>query len=138
MLKVVALKSRNNFIKYVYDNASAPANRLKYLCLFGDGSYDYKDRLNNNTNLVPSWYTNSSFSLTSSFVSDDFYCMMDDNEGTMGGGDRMDIAVGRILAEDVQRAKEMVDKIEAYYQPEAYGSWRNNLLLISDDVDIAW
>jgi hypothetical protein len=127
-----------NFIKYVYDNASAPANRLKYLCLFGDGSYDYKDRLNNNTNLVPSWYTNSSFSLTSSFVSDDFYCMMDDNEGTMGGGDRMDIAVGRILAEDVQRAKEMVDKIEAYYQPEAYGSWRNNLLLISDDVDIAW
>ncbi|WP_431159177.1 type IX secretion system sortase PorU [Winogradskyella poriferorum] len=127
-----------NFIKYVYDNASVPENRVKYICLFGDGSYDYKDRLNNNTNLVPSWYTNASFSLTSSFVSDDFYCMMDDNEGTMDAGDRMDIAIGRILAEDVQRAKEMVDKIEAYYQPEAYGSWRNNLLLISDDVDVAW
>ncbi|MCA0133571.1 type IX secretion system sortase PorU [Winogradskyella alexanderae] len=131
-----------NFVKYVYDVSLNPNNgyerQLKYLCLFGDGSYDYKDRLNNNTNLVPSWYTNSSFSLTSSFVSDDFYCMMDDNEGTMGGGDRMDIAVGRILAEDVQRAKEMVDKIESYYQPDAFGSWRNNLLLISDDVDIAW
>ena len=62
--------------------------------------------------------------------------MLDENEGTMGNGDRMDIAVGRILAEDVQRAKEMVDKIDAYYQPEAYGSWRNNILLISDDYSL--
>ncbi|SDS69327.1 type IX secretion system sortase PorU [Winogradskyella sediminis] len=128
-----------NFVKYVYDNASTPSKRLKYLCLFGDGSYDYKDRISNNTNLVPSWYTNTSFSLTSSFVSDDFYAMLDDNEGGMVNAiDRMDIAVGRILAEDVQRAKEMVDKIEAYYSAQAFGSWRNNILLISDDVDEAW
>jgi Peptidase family C25 len=108
------------------------------LCLFGDGSYDYKDRLRNNTNVVPSWYSTNSFSLTNSFVSDDFYGMLDDNEGSMGNSDRLDIAIGRILAEDIQRAKEMVDKIESYYQEEAYGSWRNNLLLISDDVDVAW
>ncbi len=127
-----------NFVKYVYDNASTPSRRLKYLCLFGEGSYDYKDRVSNNTNLVPSWYSIPSFNLTSSFVSDDFYTMMDDNEGTMSTLDRMDIAVGRILAENLQRAREMVDKIEAYYQPEAYGSWRNNILLISDDVDVQW
>ena len=127
-----------NFVKYVYDNASSPSNRLKYLCLFGEGSYDYKDRISNNTNLVPSWYSTNSFSLTNSFVSDDFYAMLDFDEGSMSNADRMDIAVGRILAEDVQRAREMVDKIEAYYQQEAYGSWRNNVLLISDDVDIQW
>lgn len=127
-----------NFIKYVYDNASVPSNRLKYVCLFGEGSYDYKDRVNNNTNLVPSWYSTNSFSLTNSFVSDDFYAMLDFDEGSMSNADRMDVAVGRILAEDVQRAKEMVDKIDAYYQAEAYGSWRNNVLLISDDVDIQW
>lgn len=127
-----------NFIKYVYDNASSPEKRLKYLCLFGDGSYDYKDRIRNNTNLVPSWYSTSSFSLSNSFVSDDFYAMLDENEGTMSSGDRMDIAVGRILAEDVQRAKEMVDKIASYYDPESFGSWRNNVLLISDDVDEVW
>ena len=126
-----------NFIKYVYDNASTPANRLKYLCLFGDGSYDYKNRIRNNTNLVPSWYTNSSFSLSSSFVSDDFYGMLDENEGSMEEDiDRLDIAIGRIVVEDVQRANEMVDKIAAYYQPEAFGSWRNNVIIISDDVDV--
>ncbi|MDP5081972.1 MAG: type IX secretion system sortase PorU [Winogradskyella sp.] len=127
-----------NFIKYVYDNASTPSERLKYVCLFGDGSYDYKDRIRNNTNLVPSWYSTNSFNLTNSFVSDDFYVMLDENEGSMNNADRMDVAIGRILAENVQRAKEMVDKISSYYQPEAYGSWRNNVLLISDDVDVAW
>ena len=127
-----------NLVKYVYDNASTPENRIKYLCLFGDGSFDYKDRIPNNTNIVPSWYSYSSFNLTNSFVSDDFYGMMDANEGTMSTSDRLDIAVGRILADTPQRAKDMVDKIESYYVKEAFGSWRNNFVVVSDDVDKDW
>jgi hypothetical protein len=124
-----------NFVKYVYDNASTPSKKLKYLCLFGDASFDYKDRVSNNTNIVPSWYSTESFSLITSFISDDYFGMMDSNEGTMANNDKLDIAVGRILVENTQRAKEMVDKVESYYMPETYGSWRNNFLLISDDVD---
>lgn len=125
-----------NVVKYIYDNASTTENRIKYLCLFGDGSIDYKDRFRNNTNIVPSWHSYSSFNLTSSYVSDDFYGMMDDNEGTMARTDRLDIAVGRILAGTPQRAKELVDKIESYYVKEALGSWRNNFVLLSDDIDV--
>ncbi|MEC3906851.1 type IX secretion system sortase PorU [Tamlana sp. 2201CG12-4] len=127
-----------NMVKYVYDNASTPEKKLKYLCLFGDGSFDYKDRTPNNTNIVPSWYSYNSFSLTGSFVSDDFYGMMDNNEGAMASSDKLDIAVGRILADTPQRAKEMVDKIESYYVKEAFGSWRNNFVVVSDDVDQDW
>ncbi|MGE5943789.1 MAG: type IX secretion system sortase PorU, partial [Flavobacteriales bacterium] len=127
-----------NMVKYVYDNASTPDNRLKYLCLFGDGSFDYKDRIQNNTNIMPSWYSYNSFNLTSSFVSDDFYGMMDTNEGTMATSDRLDIAVGRILAETPQQAKELVDKVETYYSKESFGSWRNNYVVVSDDVDRDW
>ncbi|APY10546.1 peptidase C25 [Seonamhaeicola sp. S2-3] len=127
-----------NLVKYIYDNASTPENRIKYLCLFGDTSYDYKDRISNNTNIVPSWHSYSSFNLTSSFVSDDFYGMMDDNEGTMSTADRLDIAVGRIIADTPQRATELVDKIESYYQKEAFGSWRNKFVVVSDDVDEDW
>lgn len=127
-----------NLVKYVYDNASTPENRIKYVCLFGDGSFDYKDRIPNNTNIVPSWYSYSSFNLTNSFVSDDFYGMMDENEGTMINSDGLDIAVGRILADTPQRAKEMVDKIESYYIKESFGSWRNNFVVVSDDVDDNW
>jgi hypothetical protein len=127
-----------NLVKYVYDNASSPDKKIKYLCLFGDGSFDYKDRIPNNTNIVPSWHAYSSFNLTSSFVSDDFYGMMDANEGTMATSDKLDVAVGRILADTPLRAKELVDKIESYYKQEAFGSWRNNFVVVSDDVDKDW
>ena len=105
------------------------------MCLFGDASFDYKDRIQNNTNIAPSWLSKNSFSLTSSFISDDFFGMMDSSEGGMVTADKLDIAVGRILAESPQRADEMVDKIESYYSVDAYANWRNNFLLISDDVD---
>jgi len=127
-----------NMVKYVYDNASAPDKKLKYLCLFGDASFDYKDRLSDNTNVVPSWHSLNSFSLSGSFISDDFFGMMDANEGSMHTLEKLDIAVGRILADSPQRAKDLVDKLESYYQTEAYGSWRNNILVISDDVDKDW
>ena len=129
------LSAIRNLVKYVYDNASNSNNRLKYLCLFGDASFDYKDRIQNNTNIAPSWLSKNSFSLTSSFISDDFFGMMDASEGSMVASDKLDIAVGRILAESPQRADEMVDKIESYYSEDAYAKWRNNFLLISDDVD---
>jgi hypothetical protein len=127
-----------NLVKYVYDNASTVENRIKYVCLFGDGSFDYKDRIENNTNIVPSWYSLNSFSVTGSYVSDDFYGMMDANEGAMNNSDKLDIAVGRILADTPQRAKELVDKVESYYIKEALGSWRNNFVVVSDDVDKDW
>jgi hypothetical protein len=127
-----------NLIKYVYDNASVPEKQIKYVCLFGDGSFDYKNRISNNTNIVPSWHAYNSFSYTNSYVSDDFYGMMDVNEGTMASSDKLDIAIGRILADTPTRAKELVDKIELYYAKESYGSWRNNVVVVSDDVDQDW
>jgi len=54
------------------------------LCLFGDASFDYKNRISiNKQHSAPSWYSMNSFSLTNSFISDDFFGMMDDNEGGM-------------------------------------------------------
>ncbi len=124
-----------NFVKYVYDRPIDPTKRLKYVCLFGDGSFDYKDRVSNNNNIVPSWYSYNSFNAVSSFVSDDFFGMMDLGEGLMANSDQLDIAIGRILADTPQRAKSLVDKIASYYTEAAYGSWRNQVVVISDDVD---
>jgi len=127
-----------NFVKYIYFNASDESRRIKYLCLFGDASFDYKDRISQNTNIVPSWYSLNSYSLASSYVSDDFFGMMDDNEGMMENSDKLDIAVGRILADSPQRATDLVDKISDYYNANSYGDWRNKLIVISDDVDEPW
>ena len=126
-----------NFIRYVYNNSSNN-NALKYLCLFGDASYDYKDRIPNNTNVIPSWNSLNSFSLSSSYVSDDFFGMMDIGEGLMTNSNKLDIAVGRILADSNERARDLVDKIETYYSQNSLSDWRNKIIVISDDVDEPW
>jgi hypothetical protein len=133
-----------NFMKYVYFNASSPSKRIKYLNLFGDASFDYKNRIQNNTNIVPIYQSLSSTTSTeSSFPSDDFFALMDANEGdpvsqfgTVGSSAYgIDIAVGRMLVASAQQADEMVDKVLQYYDIKSYGSWRNNYVAISDDTD---
>lgn len=126
-----------NFIKYVYNNASIPQRVVKYINLFGDASFDYKNRIPNNTNIVPIYHSMYSYSTSeASYASDDFYGLMDENEGNIGstfGG--LDIAIGRMLVSDLRQADEMVQKVIDYHDPKSYGSWRNNIVLISDDAD---
>ncbi|MFD2907362.1 type IX secretion system sortase PorU [Flavobacterium ardleyense] len=135
-----------NLIKYVYWNASSPDKRVKYVNLFGDASYDYKNRIPSNTNIVPVFHgfnpnayeTNNSanFSLYSSFMSDDFFGLMDDGEGTMIGSiDGIDIAVGRMLVASTSQAEDMVNKVFEYHDEKSFGRWRNNYVIYSDDAD---
>ncbi len=133
-----------NLVKYVYFNASDNSKKVKYLNLFGDASFDYKNRIPNNTNIVPIFHSLNSESLLSSTMSDDFYGMMDPHEGRMlnqsnlPGFDALDIAVGRMLVASTQQAREMVDKVIQYHDINSYGRWRNNFTLVSDDVDESW
>ncbi|MDN3724769.1 type IX secretion system sortase PorU [Aequorivita sp. SDUM287046] len=129
-----------NFIRYVYYNASSESKRVKYVGIMGDTSIDYKNRIPNNNNNVPTFQTLLGTNIATSFMSDDFFGNMDNNEGTIGEGgtldiDRLDIAMGRIVADNVSLANAMVDKIIRYTSNTSYGNWRNNFVLISDDVD---
>ena len=124
-----------NLVRYVYENASSQENRIRFVCLFGDTSVDYLDRLPGNNNIVPTFQREESFSLARSFMSDDFYGLMDLDEGALNGSDMLDIAVGRILADTPELARIVVDKIINYDALDSYGRWRNNVVLISDDVD---
>ena len=127
-----------NCIKYIYDNASTPDKKLRYVNLFGDASYDYKNRISNNSNIVPIYHALNSNSIGEScFASDDFYGLMDTNEGNVvsffGG---IDITVGRMLVNNPLQANEMVDKVLQYHDIKSLGNWRNNVVIITDDSDI--
>jgi hypothetical protein len=139
-----------NFVKYVYFNASAIDKRVKYVNLFGDASYDFKDRTQNNTNIVPIYQALNSYTESeASFASDDFYTMMDSDEGRIDYGftpssgtisigydiGGIDIAVGRMIVSSTEQADEMVNKVIEYHDLKSYGSWRNNYVAISDDTD---
>jgi len=124
-----------NFIRYVYNNASSEDKRVKYVCLFGDASYDYKDRVPDNTNIVPVYHRLNSESTFFSYMSDEYYGMMDPEDGLMDLTDKTDIALGRILADNVSLANTMVNKVIDYSSKASYGNWRNNFVLVSDDAD---
>ncbi len=127
-----------NFVRYAYDNAPNSNRKLSYLGLLGDGSFDYKDRISGNSNIIPVFHAFESFNLTFGIASDDFYGMMDNGEGTLLNNDLLDIAVGRMLANTPEQANDIVNKIIAYHSGDARGKWRNNLTLLSDDVDQSW
>ncbi|KEZ92007.1 type IX secretion system sortase PorU [Nonlabens ulvanivorans] len=124
-----------NFVKYVYDNASSPANRVKYLNMFGDASFDYKNRISVRENIVPSFLTAEATSLTQSYVTDDFFTYMNPNEGNVATNNLMDLAVGRMIVTDITEAREMVDKVVSYTAQPAFERWRNDVVLIGDDID---
>ncbi|MDP4600162.1 MAG: type IX secretion system sortase PorU [Polaribacter sp.] len=124
-----------DFIKYLYDTNSAPDKKLQYVCFFGDASYDYKDRIPMNNNIVPVKLAFDSFNLANSYVTDDFYVMLDANEGTMASSHTIDVASSRIPVATLDEATVVVDKILSYYSKNALGDWRNTITLLADDID---
>ena len=129
-----------DFIKRVYKTNSSADKKLKYVCFFGDASYDFKDRISGNNNIVPVYQANESFNLATSYVTDDYFGFLDDNEGQMPlntafSNQTLDVATGRIPVTTSQQAKEVVDKILSYYNKSNFGDWRNTVTLVADDID---
>ncbi|MDB9778325.1 type IX secretion system sortase PorU, partial [Polaribacter sp.] len=124
-----------DFIKHLYDNNSAANKKLKYVTFFGDTSYDYKDRIAGNNNIVPVKLSNNSFNLAQSYVTDDFFVMLEPHEGAMVRTHTVDVATGRIPVSTIAEARIAVDKIISYYDEESIGDWRNTITLLADDID---
>jgi len=125
-----------DYAKYVYENGGL----LKYLLLFGDCSYDYKDRITSNTNFVPTYESRESFHPIFSYSSDDYYAFLEEEEGLWeerrSGDHTMEIGVGRLPVKTVDEATTVVNKI-IYYSTSSntLGKWRNELAYVADDGD---
>ena len=122
-----------NFLRMVRDKHLASDNPLKYLLLFGDGSYQNKMLPPKNPNFIPTWQTQNSNVVTSSFMSDDFYGLLDEGEGESAGF--LDIGIGRLPATDTSEARILVNKIEKYINGSDKGTWRNTVTFAGDDED---
>ena len=142
-----------DFMKMLYDRgANDPSLMPQYLLLFGDGSYDNKRRFTPNSNFIPTYQSANSHSPTGSYVSDDFFGLLDDGEGQWNpsDGDLVDVGIGRFPVRSVAEAEAVVNKVMRYTNsdgiavesscdPEAgkssFGSWRNTVCFIADDQD---
>ncbi|MER2998827.1 type IX secretion system sortase PorU [Pontibacter populi] len=128
-----------NFMRMLYNRSNKPAGELMYVLLFGDASYDYKNRLPANTNLVPVYESRQSLHPISSYSSEDYYGFLDEDEGEWAennlGDHLLDIGIGRLPAKNIQEATTLVDKILAYESSNHFGKWRSQVTLVSDDGD---
>ncbi len=127
-----------DFVKMYYDRAgSVAANRPKYLLLFGSASFDYRNRIAGNRNLVPGYESVNSLDPLNTYTSDDFFGLLDDGDDINRNDPAatIDIGIGRIPARNSTEAKTMVDKIIRYHSKTSLGAWRNQSVYVADDQD---
>lgn len=132
------------YMKMLYDRASTPDEAPKYLLLFGDGAWDNRMLSEGWTTLSPDDFllcfeSENSLNDVSCFVSDDFFCMLDDEEEIQVGGNynnctgKPDVAVGRLPVRNDAEAKLLVDKIIEYGKNPNPGVWQNTVVVMGDD-----
>lgn len=146
-----------DFVKMFYDRAATTADEPMYLLLFGDGSYDNKYRFgSSNTNFIPTYQSDNSTVYTESYVSDDYYGLLDDSEGVFspapGVTEAVDIGIGRFPVRTKAEAQSALNKIYQYTKTgvppttdngscsdnqlaSPFGDWRNMISFIGDDED---
>ncbi len=122
-----------NFLRMKFINQKGSAHPLKYLLLFGDGSFDNKTPPSGNTNFIPTFQTQNSNVMISSFTSDDFFGLLEDGEGEESGSE--DLGIGRLTVSDTAEARVVVSKIERYLDPSTQGDWKNVVCITADDED---
>lgn len=141
-----------NFMKMFYDRARLnQGDYPRYLLLFGNGTYDNKNRLGYGGNFIPTFQTQESLSRGTSYVSDDFFGLLDDNEGLDAQG-AIDLGIGRFPIRTLDEARFIVDKMIRYDQRidgllpgtedprfagmvSNFSDWRNIITLVADDED---
>lgn len=127
------------YLKMLYDRAENEGDMPRYLLLFGSGFWDNRLLTSSLRHLSADDYLlcyedENSFSATDSYVSDDYFCLLDDGEGgDLPLSDTPDVGVGRLPATSESDAKIMVDKIYAYRLNEYAGDWQNVVCFIGDD-----
>ncbi len=140
-----------NFMKMLYDRAQTQTQMPRYLLLFGNGTIDNRNLLGFGGNHIPTWQSINSHQLDRSYMTDDFFGLLDDSEGNNADGS-LDIGIGRLPIRTLDEARVVVDKIIRYNQRvpalnpltndlqqsgiiSNYADWRNRVVLIADDQD---
>lgn len=126
-----------DFIKTLYDKSPGT---LQGALLFGKGSYDYKNRVVDNKNFIPTYESRNSLHPLLSYSSDDYFGFLENHEGFWSEdpaiNHSLDVGIGRLPVKSLTESKQVVDKIIRYEtDPALRGSWQKNIAFIADDGD---
>lgn len=126
-----------DFVKSLYDKSPGT---LKSVLLVGKGSYDYKKRVIDNINYLPTYESRNSLHPVNTYSSDDYFGFLENHEGQWSEdpavNHTLDVSVGRFPVKSAQEASDVVDKIIRYESaPDLQGYWQKELVFVADDGD---
>ena len=133
------------YLKMFYDRATTDADIPRFLFLFGDGAWDNRMLSADWAGYDPDDFllcfeSENSFSHVNCYVSDDFFCLLDDEEQIQQTKNNInaylgkpDVAVGRFPARTEVEAKVLVDKTLNYADNVYAGPWQNVICVMGDD-----
>ncbi len=128
-------------MKMLYDRAKESENLddyPRYLLLFGRGSFDNRHLLSSSSeSYILTYQAENSLVETLSYVTDDYFGFLEDNEGTQVPAHTLEIGIGRIPAMTKQHASDVVNKLVSYMNNDRKGNWKNQLCYLADDGDLA-
>jgi hypothetical protein len=107
-------------------------NKFRNLLMFGAGTQDNRQIRGKRDCTILTYESPTSNDENNSYVSDDFFGMLEDNSGKNPAAEFLLLGVGRIPCASLQEAKSDVDKLLNYVNNPNYGPWRNNALYIAD------
>lgn len=122
-----------DFISHAYRTWTV---KPRYVVLWGDSHYDYKNISTQRVNYLPSWQTietDDAFNsttigyYTSTYVTDDFFVRI------VGDDEVTDLSVGRLPIDSRSTAQTIVDKIKHYENSSASDIWRTTATFVADD-----
>ncbi|RAJ97854.1 peptidase C25-like protein [Larkinella arboricola] len=119
--------------------------KLKYLLLFGDATFDYKNYTKLLTpaqlaQTVPTYESRESMHPVLSYSSDDYFGFLEAAEGEwnedFSGDHTLDIGVGRLPVKSAEEARTVVDKLIRYATTgKLPGDWQTKIAFVADDGD---
>jgi hypothetical protein len=133
------------YMKMLYDRAQTDGDQPRYLLLFGDGAWDNRMRCAEWSDYDPDdfllcYESDNSFSSVNCYVSDDFFCLLDDgetieqrHEGAKTYLGKPDVAVGRFPVRTMEEATIIADKTIGYAHNDYAGAWQNTICVMGDD-----
>ncbi|MEM6328509.1 MAG: type IX secretion system sortase PorU, partial [Bacteroidota bacterium] len=136
------MRAIRDYMKFLYDRADTEDRLPQHLLLFGDGHYDFRGiRSTSLPLLVPTYQTDEMLKRDQSFTSDDYFALLDDDEGIWASSnsstsvsfERVDLGVGRLPVQTLTEADVLVDKILRYESSESLGDWRTRVTFLADD-----
>lgn len=120
-----------DFAKMLFERNS----RFRYLLLFGDATFDYRNIYNLGGNFIPT-FQRESLNPLNAHPSDDYFGLFSNLNPANPLQGNMDIAVGRLTVNNAMQAAAVVRKIIHYdTSPATYGDWRNRMVFVADDED---